>query len=428
MNGVVQLCTRGAIAALITAGFVLSARPPAVAHEKPNSPESSPPGGRIELRDGDRVVLLGNTFIEREYNHGHLETALTARWPQRDITFRNLGWSGDNVWGEARARFGSVQDGFNHLVRDVTGAKPTVILLYYGSNAAFAGEQGLEKFLGGLDRLIKALEPTKARFVLMAPLRHEKLSAPLPDPAGYNKQRGLYAQALRKLADERGYGWLDLNALHQDQDDKSPPLTTNGMHLTPYGYWRAALALGDQVGGSGEPWFVTVDLKRSSAAANGAKVDRLSHQGNLVSFSVTDEQLPLPHPDVPDGAEIAVFRSRLLAIRGLRPGKYSLRIDRRRVAAADHQQWAKGVEIVDGPQFDRAERLRRAVLKKNELFFHRWRPQNETYLFLFRKHEQGNNAVEIPRFDPLIEAQEKEIAKLRVPVPHKYEIIKEAGR
>ena len=29
------------------------------------------------------------------------------------------------------------------------------------------------------------------------------------------------------------------------------------------------------------------------------------------------------------------------------------------------------------------------------------------------KHEQGNNAIEIPQFDPLVAAKEKEIAQLR---------------
>jgi hypothetical protein len=43
------------------------------------------------------------------------------------------------------------------------------------------------------------------------------------------------------------------------------------------------------------------------------------------------------------------------------------------------------------------------------LYFHRWRPQNETYLFGFRKHEQGKNGIEIPQFDPLVEAKEKAI-------------------
>ena len=57
------------------------------------------------------------------------------------------------------------------------------------------------------------------------------------------------------------------------------------------------------------------------------------------------------------------------------------------------------------------EPLRTLIREKNRLFFHRWRPANETYLFGFRKHEQGNNGAEIPLFDPLIEARDKEIAQ-----------------
>ena len=68
------------------------------------------------------------------------------------------------------------------------------------------------------------------------------------------------------------------------------------------------------------------------------------------------------------------------------------------------------------------EELRRTIGIKNELYFHRYRPQNETYLFLFRKHEQGNNAVEIPQFDPLIEKQEQLIAQLKQPPKHVCEL------
>jgi hypothetical protein len=58
-------------------------------------------------------------------------------------------------------------------------------------------------------------------------------------------------------------------------------------------------------------------------------------------------------------------------------------------------------------------RLRAAIIEKDRLFFHRWRPANETYLFLFRKHEQGQNAKEIPMFDPLIAEQEKVVEEAR---------------
>jgi lysophospholipase L1-like esterase len=60
------------------------------------------------------------------------------------------------------------------------------------------------------------------------------------------------------------------------------------------------------------------------------------------------------------------------------------------------------------PEADEA--LRALVVEKNRLFFHRWRPANETYLFGFRKHEQGRNAAEMPMFDPLVEKAEKAIA------------------
>ena len=54
------------------------------------------------------------------------------------------------------------------------------------------------------------------------------------------------------------------------------------------------------------------------------------------------------------------------------------------------------------PDRDRLDALRSAIRHKNRLVFHRHRPQNTTYLLLFRKHEQGQNAGEIAAFEPSI--------------------------
>jgi putative heme-binding domain-containing protein len=59
------------------------------------------------------------------------------------------------------------------------------------------------------------------------------------------------------------------------------------------------------------------------------------------------------------------------------------------------------------------ENLRQAIIQKNQLYFDRWRPENETYLFGFRKNEQGQNAREIPEFDPLVDAADKQIFELQ---------------
>jgi hypothetical protein len=68
--------------------------------------------------------------------------------------------------------------------------------------------------------------------------------------------------------------------------------------------------------------------------------------------------------------------------------------------------------VVDGRDA-RVSGLRTLIIRKNDLFFHRWRPANVTYLYLFRQREQGNNAVEISRFDPLVAAVDQEIAAVR---------------
>ncbi len=56
--------------------------------------------------------------------------------------------------------------------------------------------------------------------------------------------------------------------------------------------------------------------------------------------------------------------------------------------------------------------LRKTIVAKNQLFFYRWRPQNEIYLFGSRKHEQGRNSADIPLFDPLIAEQEQKISAI----------------
>lgn len=282
-------------------------------------------GKPFELLEGDRVVFLGNTFIERAQSYGHLETALTARWPERNVTFRNLGWSGDTVTGIARARFGTVADGFKHLTEHVYALKPTLIFLGYGANEAFAGEAGLEKFRSDLTTLLEVLEPTGARLVMISPLRQENLGPPLADPSRQNRNIELYAETMRDVAAAHGIRYADLDqALYGDKITSSEtpiteqPLTDNSVHLTDAGYAKAAQAL--------------------LIALGQPKLD------------VSPKQL---------------------------------------------------------------EPLRQKILQKNELYFHRWRPQNETYLYLFRKHEQGQNAREIPEFDPLVEELEAEITELK---------------
>ena len=134
----------------------------------------------FELRDGDRVAFLGNSFFERARHHGYLETSLALRWPERRITFRNLGWDGDTVFGHSRTGgrrrsvFGDPEEGFGKMIAHLRQLDPTVIFIAYGWNESFAGLQGIAPFRAGLTRLLQNAGAPTRRFVLLTPVPLEQ--------------------------------------------------------------------------------------------------------------------------------------------------------------------------------------------------------------------------------------------------------------
>lgn len=235
---------------------------------------SAAPPAAFTLLDGDRVVLLGSTFIERDQSHGYLEAALTSRFHSQKLQFRNLGWSGDTVFGEARAGFGTVADGFENLKRHVLALEPTVILLSYGANESFAGQAELDSFTRGLDVLLATLDETKARIVFIVPPPQEKLSPPLPDPTEHNRDLKRYCKAIAAAAAKRQAPFVDLFALlgPKLEPPAGVPLTDNGLHLTDYGYWRAAPVIEQALSLPPRRWKIEIDVKRQNVFSNGTKL------------------------------------------------------------------------------------------------------------------------------------------------------------
>ena len=202
------------------------------------------PAPKFELQDGDRIVWIGSTIVEREQRYGYWETALHAAFPDKQFTLRNLGWSGDTVFGDARAGFENAAKGFERLVTLSLELKPTVIFVSYGANESFEGEAGLEKFEKGLEKLLDALKPAKARLVLFSPAA---LYGGLRgvDVVGRHKQLHQYGELVRKTAEARGAFFADLQAKTLGI---SLVVTDNGIHPTEDGYrdlsWSFLAVLG----------------------------------------------------------------------------------------------------------------------------------------------------------------------------------------
>jgi lysophospholipase L1-like esterase len=180
----------------------------ALALAAPGWQEAPPP--HLELKDGDRVAILGDALAESMQEDGELELLLTARFPEANVRFRNLAFAGDTVWGDALAAFDTVEDGYKRRLELVRKVEPTVVFLAFGANESWEGEKGLDRFIRGYDRLLddlKALNPREV--VLMAPLPQENLGPPFPDPAEHNLEVARYAAAIRSLAARRGLRFVE---------------------------------------------------------------------------------------------------------------------------------------------------------------------------------------------------------------------------
>lgn len=300
---------------------------PAQESATPKAPAETAPKAAARafaFEDGDRLVLLGSTVIEREQRYACFEPRLAlALGEGKKVTVRNLAWSGDTVFGHARSYFGPPEEGLQRLSGHLEMLKPTVVMLCYGSELAFEGLAGLPDFLTGYRKLldlVRAKSPG-VRLVLLSPPPMESLPEPMPDLAQANRNLASLSEALEKFAllqNVHFLDWFEAMGGVPKAGRVTAPLTENGVHYTAAGYDKLTEAL--------------------------------------------LEALKLKAPTV-GTAELGALKAE--------------------------------------------------VLRKDELFFNRWRPQNETYLFGFRKHEQGQNAKEIPMFDPLIEAADARIQELK---------------
>jgi hypothetical protein len=150
----------------------------------------------LELRKGDRISLIGNLLAERMQHDGWLETLIQARFPGQELSFRNLGFSGDEVARRQRS------ENFGSPDQWLTRTKSGVVFAFFGYNESFAGEAGLPKFKQELESFVQHTLAQKydgqhaARLVLFSPIAFENLNDPnLPDGSQHNPRLELYTQA-----------------------------------------------------------------------------------------------------------------------------------------------------------------------------------------------------------------------------------------
>ena len=370
----------------------------------------------------NRIGLIGGRMVADMAKYGYFETALTALWTHQDITFRNLGWPADDVFGTARSEFGSGRNtkswqppnaeqgfGYETLLGQVNDAKPTTLFVAYGRETAFyKSPEEFEAFKRGYITLLKDLGKVATTLILVSPPLLEDAGRSLPDPGESNKRLQQTATFIKGLAEKGGHRLINLTE-HLIPAGAKKNLTFNGQQFNQHGHEQLSQVMLEQMGLAADGGYkAEFAADGTLRASQSAKVEKLVKTKNGFRFDLTPETLPLPGTGV-------------LLIEGS-TASYALKIDGQAAFSWDNGKNPKGVIVVDGRATSQYERLRQLIIQKNRFYSTRLRPLNKTYTHLFRRHEMGHLGGEMDDLKRLAEETEELIARLRQPTTYRYVI------
>ncbi len=189
----------------------------------------------LELKQGDHIAIVGSGVADRSQHFGWLEAMITAANADKDLTFRNLAFAGDEVGTWHRI------DGFGSRDEWLKKVQADVVFAFYGFNESFKGYEGIDTFK---KNLIKFIEDTKKqnysgkgapRIVLFSPIALEKLADPnLPPADDKNTNIQNYTAAMNEVAAANGVTFVDLYA-PTSKGYAGKPGTLNGLFQNDHG-------------------------------------------------------------------------------------------------------------------------------------------------------------------------------------------------
>lgn len=217
----------------------------------------------LRVEKGERIVILGNGLGERMLYFPHFETDLHRQYPNEELIVRNIARPGETPGfrphpsRESQWAFPGAekfhQDKTTHLgighfpTPDewLTELQADTILAFFGYNESFGGMEKLDNFEAELDAFVQHTLKQKyngtstPRLVLVSPTAFEDLSEQqdLPNGKEENVRLKAYAGAIKRVADKRNVGYVDLFEPTQELYSKEKnPQTINGFALSSEGY------------------------------------------------------------------------------------------------------------------------------------------------------------------------------------------------
>lgn len=368
----------------------------ALAQEKPAAapapaiPQFKPIVEKIDLKDGDTVVFLGDSITHQCLYTQYVEDYFYTRYPKMRIHFHNAGVGGDRA-----------QDALTRFEEDVTVYKPKYVSILLGMNdGAYRDfDKGVfDTYQTGMNTILDKIAGLGAIAVPMTPTmfdtRAKRLKNSNDEPRNtyYNGVLALYGTWLREQAEVRGLGFVDmwspLNNLTLTARKKDPNFTMiqDGVHPGPVGQAVMAVAVVDNMVPKSVVSAAVLQLKDGkyvATAANG-KVGDVAFAGDRLSFEWTANALPWVLPaDAQAGAKLTSLGHRYsnekLTVRNLKPGNYELKIDGAVIGKYTEGQLGFGVELEGNektPQYQQSLKVATLNKQRNDLAY---RPLRDQY-------------------------------------------------
>jgi lysophospholipase L1-like esterase len=348
--------------------------------------EKTAPHKKFFLKDGDTVVMMGDSITEQLLYSNYVEMWAVSRFPAWKLTFRNVGIGGDRSVG-----------GNGRFKRDVLAYKPTVLTVDFGMNDGRYGAFNPKNFAPYMEGLQGIADQAKVAGIRVAWITPQPVEAN-QDAKGqgfetYNKTLEKFSEGVKEIAEKNGGLFIDqfhpywaVIETARKAGEKGRITAGDAVHPGPPGQTVMAAAI---LKGMSFPRLVSdvrialVDKGQPAIQHDNCKVTQFEAKAsgggapNSVKFMRQDNALPF----FPEKAKSILKWAPLLEemndyglkVTGLKPGRYEVRLGDKKAAEYSAAELAKGVNLASaalaaGPVAEQVNRVWKAVTDKNRYF------------------------------------------------------------
>ena len=327
------------------------------------------------FKDGDRVVMIGDSITEQHLYSNYVEMWTVTRFPKWKITFRNVGIGGDRSVG-----------GNSRFARDVLLHKPTAMTVDFGMNDGSYREfsdQTFKPYMDGLQGMADQATAANIRTAWVTPQPLDNDEQGKTALTGYNQTLEKFSEGVRAISEKNSGKFVDqfhpylqvLDAARSKADKYNRITAGDAVHPGPPGQ---ALMAASILKGMNFPSLVAaveIDAKQNKVVSQeNCSVEGLQATATSVKFKKLDKALPFFPEDassiLPWTPILDELNDYKIQVTGLAPGKYKVRIDSVDVAELSAESLGAGVDIAaevlkSGPIADQAKKVKEAVENKN---------------------------------------------------------------